>query len=64
MTIAKAKHENQSGTICTFFGDGVWDKKACEELGFNFVLVGNRANHNQNINDFKSVNEALAYIGL
>ena len=64
MTIAKAKHENQSGTICTFFGDGVWDKNACEELGFNFVLVGNRANHNQNINDFKSVNEALAYIGL
>jgi len=64
MTIAKAKHQNQSGTFCTFFGDGVWDKKACEELGFNFVLVGNRTKHNQKISDFKSVNEALAYIGL
>jgi len=64
MTIAKAKHPNQSDTFYTYFGDGIWDKKACEELGFNFVLVGNRTGHYQKINNFKAVNEALAYIGL
>jgi len=64
MTIAKAKHPNQSDTLYTYFGDGIWDKKACEELGFNFVLVGNRTRHHQKISDFKAVNEALAYIGL
>lgn len=49
---------------CTYFGDGVWDKKACELLGFNFVLVGNRTVHNQNIASFKLQSQALAYIGL
>lgn len=49
---------------CTYFGDGSWDKNACEQLGFNFVLVGSKVKHNQHITSFKSSNEALAYVGL
>ncbi|MCH8105989.1 MAG: HAD family hydrolase [Proteobacteria bacterium] len=64
MALSRARHPAYSDANCTYFGDGIWDKKACEELNFNFVLVGNRATHNQRINDFNSVNEAMAYIGL
>ena len=64
MAIAKAKHSDGHDKTCTYFGDAVWDKTACEKLGFNFVLVGSKTNHDQTINDFNSVTEALAYIGL
>lgn len=37
-----------------YFGDGEWDKKACENLNFKFVLVGRRINHWPNIYDFHS----------
>lgn len=49
---------------CTYFGDGSWDKKACEELNINFVAVGSRVKHSQVINDFQEVNEAMKYIGI
>jgi len=49
---------------CTYFGDGSWDKKACAQLGYNFVLVGNRVSHEQQITCFRSSDEALSYIGL
>jgi len=64
MKIAEDKAVGKNKVPCTYFGDGEWDKKASEELGFNFVLVGDRTHHYQNIMDFKNVNQALAYIGL
>ncbi|MES9904987.1 MAG: HAD family hydrolase [Sedimenticola sp.] len=64
MKIAEEKAVGKIKVPCTYFGDGEWDKKACEELGYNFVLVGKRTYHNQNILDFKSEKQALAYIGL
>lgn len=35
-----------------YFGDAEWDKAACEELGFQFVLVGKRTTHQPSIDDF------------
>ena len=64
MKIAEAEATNSAAISNTYFGDGPWDKKACEELGYNFVLVGNRVKHDQNIENFNSANEAMAYIGL
>ena len=64
MKIAEEKAVGKIKARCTYFGDGEWDKKACEELGYNFVLVGKRTYHNQNILDFKNGKQALAYIGL
>ena len=49
---------------CTYFGDGVWDKQACDKLGYNFVLVGNKFSHDPNIINFQSTTSALACIGL
>ncbi len=38
----------------TYFGDGEWDKRACDELGFKFVLVGNRSNYQISIQNFEN----------
>lgn len=48
----------------TYFGDGPWDKIACAELNFNFVAVGNKVVHHQQINDFTFIGNALRYAGL
>jgi beta-phosphoglucomutase-like phosphatase (HAD superfamily) len=50
MRVAQAK--SNSGQQVVYFGDAEWDKKACAELGFKFVLLGNRTNHELQIADF------------
>ncbi len=47
----------------TYFGDGEWDKKASEILGYNFVLVGDRFEHSQRIPNFTFSQKALKFIG-
>ena len=64
MKIAREKAIGNDQIPCTYFGDGEWDKRACDELDFNFVLVGNRINHNQKIMNFNESKQAMAYIGL
>ena len=59
-----AKKATNSQLPCTYFGDGTWDKQACAELGYNFVLVGSKFKHKPNIVNFKSTKSALACIGL
>lgn len=48
----------------TYFGDGPWDHKASETLGYNFVSVGNRISSSQSIRDYTEVDVVLRYIGL
>jgi len=64
MRIAKAKAVGKTEVPCTYFGDGEWDKIACEELGFNFVLVGENRFHHQNIKDFRKARQAIEYMGM
>jgi len=64
MKIAEEKAVGKNGVPCTYFGDGEWDKIACEKLGFNFVLVGERTYHHQNIKDFSNAKQAMVFIGL
>ncbi len=64
MKIAEEKAIGKNRVPCTYFGDGEWDKKACEELGFNFVLVGEKTYHHQKIMDFQNASQAMAFIGL
>ena len=64
MKLAKARQPAIPDQACTYFGDGAWDKRACEELGVNFVLVGKSTTHHQHINDFNSIYEAITFIGL
>jgi len=64
MKIAEQRAIKESRLSFTYFGDGSWDLKACKELGVNFVLVGDKLEHNQSINSFAQTSEAFAYIGL
>ncbi len=48
----------------TYFGDGPWDQKASETLGYNFVSVGNRISSPQSIRDYIQADVAFRYIGL
>jgi len=45
-----------------YFGDAEWDKKACRELGFKFVLVGDRVESLHQLNDFASIETAMSFI--
>ncbi len=62
MKCAASKAIGQNVYPCTYFGDGSWDKKACAQLGFNFVLVGNKIKHHQHIASFQPFDQALAWI--
>jgi phosphoglycolate phosphatase-like HAD superfamily hydrolase len=64
MKISASKANIENSLSHTYFGDGSWDKKASEEIGYNFVLVGNRLEHKPNITNFKSINRVMACIGL
>ncbi|KZN53017.1 HAD hydrolase-like protein [Pseudoalteromonas luteoviolacea] len=64
MKIAEKRAVREEKVSFTYFGDGCWDLKACKELGVNFVLVGNKLEHNQSIMNFKKPREILKYIGL
>ncbi len=65
MKIVEAQVNNGNNIIpVTYFGDGVWDRAACQELGYNFVLVGDKLEHTKSINNFNSADEAFVHIGL
>lgn len=64
MKIAASRVAGNNDWPCTYFGDGYWDKKACEQLGITFVLVGNNLHHQPNILNFESTSEVMACIGL
>ncbi|MCP4980586.1 MAG: HAD hydrolase-like protein [Gammaproteobacteria bacterium] len=64
MKISRLRSNGQNDIPCTYFGDATWDKIACAKLGYNFVLVGDQANHDQQIPDFTDYKQAMAYIVL
>ncbi len=62
---AAMKKANVGGSVpVTYFGDAAWDKKACRELGFNFVLVGDRIKHHQSVENFKNTKQIRSLIGM
>lgn len=64
--IMKSAEKIINSNICktTYFGDGAWDKEACEILEYNFIAVGNNIEHYQKIKDYNSMSKAMSYIGL
>ena len=44
----------------TYFGDGSWDKRAAAELGYRFIGVGGRVEHNLLFGDFNDRQAVLA----
>lgn len=64
MKIAAAKANLEKSSLCTYFGDACWDKEACEQLGFNFVLIGNKLKYQPSFQNFQLTNELMSCIGL
>lgn len=64
MKIAEKLADTRHIKSRTYFGDGVWDKEASALLGYNFVLVGCRTEHSQQICDFRQADKALRFIGV
>ena len=64
MTKARIKGGSTQALSISYFGDASWDKKACIELKWNLVLVGNRTDHHQRIDDFRIPEEALRLCAL
>jgi phosphoglycolate phosphatase-like HAD superfamily hydrolase len=48
----------------TYFGDGAWDKRACAELGYDFIAIGKGVEHEPRFDDFSDRAGVLAALGL
>ena len=55
MKRALRKANQVSSNPVIYFGDAIWDKAACSELGYEFVLVGNKIQNELSINDFMDI---------
>ncbi len=63
LALQQASQGNTPSSL-NYFGDGEWDRRACSDLNFNFILVGNRTRHHQQISDFNDLQKALAFLPL
>jgi len=45
-----------------YFGDAVWDFEASNELGYEFMLVGNRIEHEKQIDDYQRIDEIMSLL--
>jgi phosphoglycolate phosphatase-like HAD superfamily hydrolase len=48
----------------TYFGDALWDKKACEILNYKFVAVGNRVKNKIQISDYRQKEKIMEMLNL
>ena len=48
----------------TYFGDGDWDRRASEELGYDFVAVGSGVAHSVAYPDLRDADGILARLGV
>ncbi len=55
------KHFDSQNHNFTYFGDAQWDIQACDQLGVNLVIVGNRVSHYQTIEDFSDMSKSLEF---
>ena len=47
-----------------YFGDAGWDLEASKELGYGFVLVGNRVEYETRITDFSDIDNIMKIINI
>ena len=65
--IGLAESRAMNGRIAlhrTYFGDGIWDKKAAMELNYGFVAVGDGVVHDISVPDLSDHSRILRYLGL
>nr|CCG06117.1 putative haloacid dehalogenase [Hahella chejuensis] len=64
MRVAEMRASTGSYDSKTYFGDGPWDWRASEALGYNFISVGSRIHAAQSIGDYTESDKAFRFIGL
>ena len=64
MQVSESRCSNTLFISKTYFGDGVWDKQASENLSYNFILVGNKLLHSKQVDNFQSPEAALFHLGM
>ncbi len=47
-----------------YFGDALWDKKACEKLDYRFILVGDRFEYEDSIQDYSNKDYIISMLGI
>ena len=62
MTLSRQQANAGKDVPVVYFGDGVWDKKACEEMGIDFILVGDQVDHQPAIKNYRDVEALMALI--
>lgn len=62
MRIAESRATRGLVTRRTYFGDGYWDKKAAEELGYDFVAIGGRVDHHVSFQDLQDLEAILGQL--
>ena len=62
MTIASERATAGQSMPCVYFGDGAWDKKACEAMQIDFVLVGDAVDHQPAIPHYQPIDKVLSLI--
>lgn len=64
MRLAESRATQGAVTQRTYFGDGVWDKRAAAELGYDFVAVGDGVDHDVAFADLQDTDAILAQLGV
>jgi phosphoglycolate phosphatase-like HAD superfamily hydrolase len=64
MRLAESRVAQGPVTRRTYFGDGVWDKKAASELGYDFVAIGGGVSHHVAFPDLLDVEAILRELGV
>ncbi|MDE0243760.1 MAG: haloacid dehalogenase-like hydrolase [Gammaproteobacteria bacterium] len=54
----------QTASRRTYFGDGIWDKQASEELGYEFIAIGDKVRHHARYPNFREKAVILRTLGL
>lgn len=64
MKAAQSHLQEQHITQSTYFGDGIWDKTACEILQFDFIAVGTSVDHHMSIRNFLNHSYIFSLLGI
>lgn len=63
MKIAQSRVGKSKFSSKTYIGDGVWDKTAAKALAYNFILVGSKTSHINQIDNFTNLTQLESVIG-
>ena len=64
MRLAEARATKGVVTRRTYFGDGVWDKRAAAELGYDFVAIGDGVDHHLAFPDLQDTKGIVRELGV